>query len=116
MDFPRRSCDDGVSVCAPLCCKQKPCAVRPVFARVVGTLGVADPRICSKGHEEEQMPRQGHTLRLLDEAWEAGLGAQCSATPASVAATPPCSATPFQRQLDVRHPWQLKGDRCDRAF
>ena len=42
--------------------------------------------------------------------------AQCSATPASVAATPPCSATPCQRQLNVRHPWQLKGDRCDRAF
>ena len=43
------------------------------------------------------------------------LVAQCSATPASVAATPPCSATPFQRQLDVRHSWQFKGDRCDRA-
>ena len=44
--------------------------------------------------------------------------AQCSATPASVAATrsPPCSATPFQRQLDVRHSWPFKGDRCDRAF
>ena len=42
--------------------------------------------------------------------------AQYSATPASVAATPPCSATPFQRQLDVRPPWQLKGDSCDRAF
>ena len=42
--------------------------------------------------------------------------AQCSATPASAAATPPCSATPFQRQLDVRHPWQLKGDRRDRVF
>ena len=37
-------------------------------------------------------------------------------TPASVAATPPCSATPFQRQLDVRHSWPSKGDRCDRAF
>ena len=36
--------------------------------------------------------------------------------PASVAATPPCSATPFQRQLDVRHSWQFKDDRCDRAF
>ena len=24
--------------------------------------------------------------------------------------------TPFQGQLDVRHPWQLKGDRCDRVF
>ena len=44
------------------------------------------------------------------------LVAQCSATPASVAATPPCSATPFQRQLDVRHSWPFKGDRCDRAF
>ena len=29
--------------------------------------------------------------------------AQCSATPATVAATPPCSATPFQTQISVRH-------------
>ena len=29
------------------------------------------------------------------------LVAQCSVTPASVAAPPPCSATPFQGQLDV---------------
>ena len=47
---------------------------------------------------------------------ERSLVAQCSATPASVAATPRCSATPFQRQLDVRHSWPFKGDRCDRAF
>ena len=39
------------------------------------------------------------------------LVAQCSATPATVAATPPCSATPFQTQISVRlgpaknHPW-----------
>ena len=26
------------------------------------------------------------------------------------------SATPLQRQLDVRHSWQFKGDRCDGAF
>ena len=32
---------------------------------------------------------------------------QCMATLASVAATPPCSATSFERQLDVRHPCQL---------
>ena len=44
------------------------------------------------------------------------LVAQCSATTASVAATPPCSATLSQRQLEVRHPRQLKGDWCDRAF
>ena len=44
------------------------------------------------------------------------LVAQCSATPASVAATPPCSATPLQRQLGVRHSWQFKGERCDGAF
>ena len=31
------------------------------------------------------------------------LVAQCSATPATVAATPPCSATPFQTQLSVRN-------------
>ena len=31
------------------------------------------------------------------------LVAQCSATPAAVAATPPCSATPFQTPISVRH-------------
>ena len=31
------------------------------------------------------------------------LVAQCSATPTTVAATPPCSATPFQTQISVRH-------------
>ena len=31
------------------------------------------------------------------------LVAQCSATPATVPATPPCSATPFQTQISVRH-------------
>ena len=31
----------------------KTCAVCPVFARVVGKLGAADPRICSKGHESQ---------------------------------------------------------------
>ena len=31
------------------------------------------------------------------------LVAQCSATPATVAATPPCSATPLQTQSSVRH-------------
>ena len=55
-------------------------------------------------------------VRFLGHPVVWGLVAQCSATPASVAATPPCSATPFQRQLDVRHSWQAKGDRCDRAF
>ena len=32
--------------------------------------------------------------------------AQCSVTPPIVAATPPCSATPCQRQLDVSHLWR----------
>ena len=31
------------------------------------------------------------------------LVAQCSATPATVPAKPPCSATPFQTQISVRH-------------
>ena len=41
------------------------------------------------------------------------LVAQCSATPATVAATPPCSATPFQTQLSVRHLPGMGGERCD---
>ena len=45
--------------------------------------------------------------------------AQCSATPASVAATHPCSATPFQSQLDVRvaaTPLAIKGRQVRRLF
>ena len=42
-----------------------------------------------------------------------GLVAQCSATPATVAATPPCSATPFQTQISVRHLRECGGKRCD---
>ena len=48
-----------------------------------------------------------HLLSNFAREWRFwALVAQCSTTPASVAATPPCSATPFQRQLDVRHSWQ----------
>ena len=41
------------------------------------------------------------------------LVAQCSPTPATVAATPPCSATPFQTQISVRHLPAQGGGRCD---
>ena len=41
------------------------------------------------------------------------LVAQCSTTPATVAATPPCSATPFQTQISVRHLPAHGGGRCD---
>ena len=40
------------------------------------------------------------------------LVAQCGATPATVAATPPCSATPFRTQISVRH-LPAQGGRCD---
>ena len=43
----------------------------------------------------------------------AALVAQCSATPATAAATPPCSATPFQTQISVRHTPGTGGERCD---
>ena len=41
------------------------------------------------------------------------LVAQCSATPATVPATPPCSATPFQTQISVRHLPGMGGGRCN---
>ena len=41
------------------------------------------------------------------------LAAPCSATPATVAATPPCSATPFQTQISVRHLPAQGGGSCD---
>ena len=50
-------------------------------------------------------PPSGHIrCRQKSMEWSGGnLVAQCSATPATVAATPPCSATPFQTQISVRH-------------
>ena len=74
-------------------------------AHKIGT-AISGPRIAGGNMSD---------VRFLSEVLLC-LVAQCSATPASVAATPPCSATPFQRQLDVRHSLQFKGDRCDRAF
>ena len=46
-------------------------------------------------------------------AHQPSLVAQCSATPATVAATPPCSATPFQTQISVRQLPGTGGGRCD---
>ena len=49
-----------------------------------------------------------------EDSEDEDLVAQCSATPATVAATPPCSATPFQTQISVRHlPARGGGGRCD---
>ena len=42
------------SVCDPLC--SKTCAVRPVFGRVVGKLGAADPRICRRALKANARP------------------------------------------------------------
>ena len=42
-------------MCAPLYRAAKTSAVRPIFARVVGELGAAGPRICSKDHEAKML-------------------------------------------------------------
>ena len=44
-------------------CAVKTCAVRPVFARVVGELRAADPSKCPRAHEAEMLA-QGNNLRL----------------------------------------------------
>ena len=57
-----------------------------------------------KGQNEKFM-NFAHFCEFLCFPWEnKHLVSQCSATPATVAATPPCSATPFQTQISVRHP------------
>ena len=58
------------------------------------------------GGESAPLKFKGFGLtRNLGPLWQppGPLVAQCSATPATVAATPPCSATPFQTQISVRH-------------
>ena len=62
----------------------------------------------SKTTRPEGIEDNAHKAREVGQGWEAcaqpsGLVAQCSATPATVAATPPCSATPCQTQISVRH-------------
>ena len=52
---------------------------------------------CAQGALERRIRRyRSETLRLRIAGEALCLVAQCSATPATVAATPPCSATPFQ--------------------
>ena len=61
-----------------------------------------------------QMKQRRETARIEKTHRPAtDLVAQCSATPATVAATPPCSATPFQTQISVRHLPARGGERCD---
>ena len=42
----------GINLCVTPCAAET-CAVRPVFGRVVGKLGAADPRIYPKGRESK---------------------------------------------------------------
>ena len=60
--------------------------------------------------ESSTQPNDRNNGRQNQDAALLLLVAQCSATPATVVATPPCSATPFQTQISVRH---LLGGRCD---
>ena len=56
--------------------------------------------------------------KLPHSCWPlvSGIVAQCTVTLAGVAARPTWGATPFERQLDARRPWQLTPDGCDRAL
>ena len=72
-----------------------------------------------RGKEHVTVLGAGHVSTKKDWlAWEVlmsyprSLVAQCSATPAIAAATPPCSATPFQTQISVRH-LPAQGGGCD---
>ena len=68
-----------------------PSHLRPVVIKPVGRiLEVSDSK-----------PTLGYTRKVRKVPLT--LVAQCSATPATVPATPPCSATPFQTQISVRH-------------
>ena len=71
---------------------------------------------CQRKADKKSMSIGVSWARLQVTMWithVGGLVAQCSATPATVAATPPCSATPFQTQISVRHLPAQGGGRCD---
>ena len=80
----------------------------------------------SHGWLQREMHGTKQRLHLLQDIHRgcqngAFLVAQCSATPATVAATPPCSATcsatPFQTQISVRHlPGQGAGQGATPKF
>ena len=79
--------------------------------------GTERTRKCLQGEHFERHPQS--VFRVLWGCRGGGgsrrvpLVAQCSATPATVAATPPCSTTPFQTQISVRHLPARGGGRCD---
>ena len=77
------------------------CAARPACARRQG----------GWGRQIQEFAQRAMKANASQPA--TGLVAQCSATPATVAATPPCSATPFQTQISVRHLPARGGGRCD---
>ena len=55
-------------------------------------------------------------VRNFNFPFSVSLVAQCSATPATVPATPPCSATPFQTQISVRHLPGMGGEGATPKF
>ena len=92
----------------------------PVFR--IPTFGIPGFRIPTFGILVEiQAPLNQTPLRLpqnsiVDAILSVSLVAQCSATPATVAATPPCSATPFQTpkfRCDTSRHRRGGGGRCD---
>ena len=74
------------------------------------------PGLVSKGKKGSQVDVGKSQSEMKSQIWPitaAHLVAQCSATPTTVAATPPCSATPFRTQVSVRHLPGQGGARCD---
>ena len=81
---------------------------RPLPRLCIRTLRSAGTSCLQKGASSQHTLWHGKTFPFGERVCEShqrvsSLVAQCSATPATVAATPPCSATPFQTQISVRH-------------
>ena len=89
-------------------CESAVLGIRFVWACVLGASKLECLSACH-GAQRGSSPK----ARSLRSALIGSLVAQCSATPAIVAATPPCSATPFQTQISVRHLPGQGGERCD---
>ena len=88
----------------PFCGTVINCFRIAVHSRVGGCTFISPPQGCRRGHVGLAFYSRGACSGdSLDSSKALTLVAQCSATPATVAATPPCSATPFQTQISVRH-------------
>ena len=112
-DMKNLSCRRATTSCVarslePWLAAKHPCIVVPVTpdipqSEIVATIFFRRGEILGEELGEKIVRNFGRNFLGIFVLHSLYRVAQCSATSATVPATPPCSATPFQTQISVRH-------------